>query len=208
MIASLVASPATYFLIAVVSLSAFIGRIGDRAVRMGPMALTAVAMYVISTGIITSYRHVAEDLQIAWWTGSLVLVGFLYLAILSQRRAPPVTFILVASCVFIAFFGAMLTVGMDRKVWWFIQYGLICFTAFLCFLSVDRRDLVGQLLWGILFIAEGIGAAQVFDCQFLHGWVPETGSACAYAYGWSGASYLPMALPTFLMGWVVYRWMR
>lgn len=209
MLASLVASPATYFMALIVGLGAMLPGSAGRLLRIGPMGLLGLVMFLVSTGIITSYRHVPDEMQIVWWTTGLFVVGLLYSLILlwrvSERMFP------------LALFGVALTAygfamaadaDLTRKAGWFTQYALICFGAFLCYLSVEKNNTVGQMIWAVLFIAEGIGAAQVFDCQFLHGPTPLTGSACEAVYNWAGAPFVPTVITALPLVWILYRWAR
>lgn len=208
--AALVASPSTYFLALIIGLGVALPRLGHRAWQLGPMALAAVAMYVISTGIVTSYHYVPGDMQVRWWTVSLLLVGVCYLAILGVRGVRNEFMVLCVVWTFAMFAGATMSdEPMLQKLFWLLQFAGIAGVAFFCFLTVAHDDLMGNLTWAVLFIAEGISAVQIVDCQFLHGMIGEPiseGSACAQVYGWSGAPYLPMALPTLFLIWILARW--
>lgn len=216
---ALAGSPATYFMAGIVALWAALGPFGRRALEMGPMAIAGIVMYVVSTAIITSYHHVLAENQVAWWTASLLVVAVLYTVILLIRlhRAPGgAVMLLMCLGAGIALFAFVEAGDADidghafrRSFSWFVQYAAIVALAFLCFVSVARNDLMGHLTWGVLFIAEGIGAAQVFDCQFLHG--PQSvmeGSACAQIYNWSFAPHLPTLLPSLILAWILFRWFR
>lgn len=210
MIEALITSPASYFLAVLVAFSQALPRLGKRAWLMGPMALAGLAMYIVSTGIITSYHRVTGDIQVTWWTSSLLAVGLIYLAILTFRRVSPVIVGGLAAWVILAFSGAMAVENdLLRRMFWVFQYAGIGTLAFVSFLSVKKEDLLGLLVWGVLFIAEWIGVAQVVDCQLLHGLASQPiveGSACAQVYNWAGAAYLPTVLPTLVLAYLVWRW--
>lgn len=210
MLDALVASPASYFIAGLIGVSAVLSKSGKRFIALGPMAILGLAMYVISTGIITSYHYVAGEYQVAWWTMSLLIVGLLYLAITTARGVQNLVAALFAAWIVGSWAGAM-AVESDllRRMFWVFQYAGIGALAFVCFLSLRKTDLLGHLVWGVLFIAEWIGAFQVVDCQLLHGLANQPiveGSACAQVYNWSVAPFLPTILPTLLLGWILFRW--
>jgi len=213
MLGALAGSPATYFLALIIAVSAALPSLGQRVLRLGPMALAAVAMYVVSTGIVTSYRYVPGDWQVNWWTASLLIVSLCYLGILSFRgeRNEMAAMILAVAALAMFTGAAMTNEPLLQKTFWFLQFAAITGIAFACYLTVARDDTIGQMTWGVLFIAEGISAVQIVDCQFLHGMFSRSiseGSACEQVYGWVGASYMPMALPTLLLIWIVYRCLK
>lgn len=215
---ALIGSPASYFMAGIVALWAALMPFGKRALEMGSFALAGVVMYVLSTAIITSYHSFPGEDQVAVWTSSLGIVGLLYTAILIVRLFPRSPIYLLAAIPGLAlviggFFDAWIADmgggAFRRSQAWFVQYVAIAILAFLCFVTVKKNDFLATLIWGILFIAEGIGAAQVFDCQFLHGPQSVTdGSACAQVYNWSFAPHLPTALPTLILAWILFRWFR
>lgn len=205
------AAPASYALVVLVALSEIARRFGKRALAMGPMALLGVAMYVISTAIITSYHHVAGDVQVTVWTVSLLAVGLLYLAILTFRITNGEVLALFAAWAMVAFTVAIAVEGdLLRRAFWVFQYAAIGTSAFVCFLTVKKDDIIALAVWGVLFIAEWVGVAQLVDCQFLHGIANspiQEGSACAQVYGWEFAPHLPTILTTLMLGWVLFRWL-
>jgi len=207
MIDALAANPLTYAGLALL-LAAFVWR--DR-LRLGAAGLTAAAMFVVSTFLITFY-HYGEGVeqQIAFWQGGLLVDGILYVLILNARERLRWA---LAGAVLVGgfFYGAFLTDGLAQKWFWFGQISAIAALAWGCYLTVRRDDITGQLLWAVLGIGEVFSAAQVLDCQMLHGMAAEPvteGSACATVYGFIAAPYATVAPLSVVWAYLIYRWVR
>lgn len=211
----LVASETTYFFVVVLAVWEVLRRRGVRTLEMGPMALGAVAVYIVSVTIITSYHHVDKSVQRDWWTISLLVVGLLYLGVLTIRGVRTEIIGLFGGWVLIAFGGAMAAQGEEadllRKMFWVFQYSAFATMAVMWFFTVPKGDLIGIANCGILFIGEWGGVFQIVDCQFFHGqaFLPiVSGSACEAVYGWAGAPFVLTAVTSLMMLYPVVLWHR
>ncbi len=180
---------------------------------VGPNAVTAAVMFVLSVYAITWWRH-GSDLEqaLGYWHNGMLIVALLYVMVLAWRRAP---FTQVAPLLLVAvlsYFGAIYAPhDLAQKTYALLQMSTIAVLAFIGFIMVPATDLMGRLQWGILALGEGTSALQIVDCQFLHGKMYQSfdeGGACTNVYGLEIVSWLPVIMLTLISIAIWYRWFK
>lgn len=191
---------------------------GRRARLAGPVAWTAIAMFVASTFLANMYRTFGWDLDSAvkLWQIHIAALVCLYgmLAIYLNQRYRSIDTLPILGITILGTAAVILASQTPepvraQKALEFFAMGCVPILGIFCILAVPRRDTIGLALMCVLVAGEGLAALTYLECQIVYTWDAPRGttSACSRLFG-SSLQYIESSIMAPAWFYIIYRWLK